>query len=112
MTVTDSANPGATAAATLTIAVTEPLKVTTTSLPGAIAGVPYSATLAASGGVAPYTWSLASGSLPAGLTLDPSTGTIAGTPAAPGTSTFTVTVTDSANPAEFAAATLSITVTG
>ena len=116
VTVTDSANPAATATATLTIAVTEPLKVTTTSLPGAIAGVPYSATLAASGGAAPYTWSLASGSLPAGLTLDPSTGTITGTPAAPGTSTststFTVAVTDSSNPAEFAAATLSITVTG
>ena len=111
VTVTDSANPAATAAATLTIAVTEPLKVTTTSLPGAIAGVPYSATLAASGGAAPYTWSLNSGSLPAGLTLDPSTGTITGTPAAPGTSTFTVTVTDSANPAATAAATLTIAVT-
>jgi Putative Ig domain len=113
--VTDSSNPAEFAAETLTIAVTEPLKVTTTSLPGAIAGAPYSATLAASGGTAPYTWSLSSGSLPAGLTLDPSTGTITGTPAAPaapGTSTFTVIVTDSSNPAEFAAATLSITVTG
>jgi hypothetical protein len=111
--VSDAENPPATRSATFSLGIeATTLQVTTATVPGALAGEPYSATLAASGGVAPYTWSLASGSLPAGLTLDPSTGTITGTPASPGTSTFTVAVTDSSNPAEFAAATLSITVTG
>ena len=110
--VSDAENPPATRSATFSLGIeATTLQVTTATVPGALAGEPYSATLAASGGVAPYTWSLASGSLPAGLTLDPSTGTIAGTPAAPGTSTFTVTVTDSANPAATAAATLTIAVT-
>ena len=110
--VSDAENPPATASATFSLGIeATTLQVTTATVPGALAGEPYSATLAASGGVAPYTWSLASGSLPARLTLYPSTGTITGTPAAPGTSTFTVTVTDSANPAATAAATLTIAVT-
>jgi hypothetical protein len=61
----------------------------------------YSATLQVTGGTPPYTWSLASGSsLPAGLSLSygglSSAGVISGTPATPGTSTFTVKVTDAA----------------
>jgi subtilisin family serine protease len=70
--------------------------ITTTSLPGGTAGVPYSQTLQATGGTPPYTWSLDSGALPAGLTLNSSTGAIAGTPTAAGTSPFTAKVTDSA----------------
>ena len=58
-----------------------PLAVTTTTLPAAQRNVPYSATLAATGGVQPYIWSLRAGSsLPAGLTLS-SSGQITGTPA-------------------------------
>jgi hypothetical protein len=53
----------------------------------------YSATLAASGGMAPYTFALSSGALPPGLTLSPA-GTIAGRPTAGGRATFTVTATD------------------
>jgi large repetitive protein len=71
-----------------------PLVITTTSLPAAAGGQPYSATLAATGGTTPYTWSLSSGSLPPGLTLNPSTGVISGTPDVAGTYTFTVAVTD------------------
>ena len=49
------------------------LAITTTALPNGAVNVPYSATLAATGGVQPYTWSLAAGSsLPAGLSLSPS----------------------------------------
>ncbi|MCC6183993.1 MAG: putative Ig domain-containing protein, partial [Microthrixaceae bacterium] len=60
------------------------LGVSTTALPSATAGDAYSATLTATGGTGPYTWSMApgSGSLPSGLSLDPSTGTISGTPGA------------------------------
>jgi hypothetical protein len=75
--------------------VTDPLIIPTSSLPQATVGVAYSATLEASGGTPPYSWSITSGSLPGGLKLDATTGVISGTPAAPGTSDFTVTVTDS-----------------
>ena len=47
--------------------------------------VRYSSSLVASGGITPYTWALASGTLPAGLTLS-SSGVISGTPTAAGTS--------------------------
>jgi hypothetical protein len=57
-----------------------PLEVTTTSLPAATVGQTYTATLAAEGGTSPYTWSVTAGSLPAGLTLNSSTGVISGTP--------------------------------
>jgi YVTN family beta-propeller protein len=68
--------------------------VTTTSLPSGTAGTAYSATLAASGGVgAPYTWVLASGSLPQGLNLS-SAGVISGTPTAVGSPAATFTATD------------------
>jgi hypothetical protein len=59
------------------------------------AGVVYSSTAVASGGLPPYTFSVASGALPAGLTLNTTTGAITGTPTAAGS--FTVKVTDSSN---------------
>ena len=78
--------------------VVQPLTITTSSpLPGGTAHVHYKVTLAASGGTAPYTWVLASGSLPPGLTLK-SSGKLAGTPSASGTFTFMVRVRDSASP--------------
>lgn len=110
--VSDAENPSATAVVTFSLGVkSTPLQVTTTTLAGATAGQQYSADLAASGGIPPYTWSVTSGSLPSGLSLDPATGAISGTPASTGASTFTVSVTDSANPAAVATATLSIIVT-
>ncbi len=72
-----------------------PLAITTTSVPNGTAGTAYSATLAASGGVTPYTWSVSSGTLPAGLTLAASTGAISGTPTTSGSSSFMATVKDS-----------------
>jgi hypothetical protein len=108
--VTDSEGPPATASAPESVTVTAPpLSVTTTSLPGAVAGVAYSAKLAATGGISPYTWLLSGGSLPEGLTLR-SSGTIAGTPKSAGSASFTVEVADSDTPAETAPASLSITV--
>ncbi len=69
------------------------LVITTAALPGGTQGTAYTATLAATGGTPPYTWSIASGTLPAGLTLNAGTGAISGTPTAAGTSNFTVQVT-------------------
>ena len=68
------------------------LAISTSSLASGTTGVAYSQSLTATGGVSPYSWSV-SGTLPAGLSLS-TAGVISGTPTAAGTSTFTVTVTD------------------
>jgi len=72
-----------------------PLVIQTISLPDTTAERPYTQTLQATGGVPPYSWSIASGSLGNGLNLSAS-GVISGTPTSPGTSVFVVRVTDSA----------------
>jgi hypothetical protein len=59
----------------------------------------YSATLTATGGVLPYTWSISSGTLPTGLTLNPTTGVISGTPTTQQINNVVFQVTDSATPA-------------
>ena len=90
--------------------VTSAPTILNSSLPQASISTAYSATLTASGGQAPYTWSLVQGTLPAGLSLDGGSGMISGTPTASGTSSFTVQVRDSqANPAT-AQAMLGLTV--
>jgi VCBS repeat-containing protein len=73
------------------------LAITTSSLAAGNVGVTYSQTLGASGGTSPYTWTLSSGSLPAGLSLNSSTGVISGTPTGAGTTSATYLVTDSAS---------------
>lgn len=65
-------------------------------LPSGTVGVAYAQTLTASGGVAPYTWSIATGALPPGLLLNPATGVVSGTPTQFGGFGFTVQVTDAA----------------
>ena len=85
--------------------------ITTSSLPTGVIGAAYSQTLAASGGQAPYTWSITSGSLPAGLSLDPASGTISGTPTATGSSSFTVLATDASQATASSNLTLSIVTT-
>jgi uncharacterized repeat protein (TIGR01451 family) len=77
---------------TITVATCSAITVGPATLPGATVGVAYSQTLTGSGGAAPYTFSLASGTLPAGLTL---TGAVlSGVPSAAGTATFTIRATD------------------
>jgi hypothetical protein len=85
----------------------------TTALPQpqAVVGVAYSQTLGATGGVAPYSWSVTSGSLPAGLTLSPG-GLLSGTPTATGLFNFTLQVTDSAGSTASAPVVLAIVQTG
>lgn len=65
------------------------------SLPDPAVGIAYNQTMTASGGLAPYTYSVSAGALPAGLTLNPSTGVLSGTPTVAGTSVFSITGTDS-----------------
>ncbi|MHC4714186.1 MAG: putative Ig domain-containing protein, partial [Planctomycetota bacterium] len=86
------------------------LQITTSSLPDGDAGVSYSQTLAATGGIQPYTWSVISGALPSGLSLNSSTGEISGTPDTGETANFTVQVTDSQDPADTDTQALSITI--
>ena len=69
------------------------LEITTTFLPDATAGEPYSEVLSARGGGDTRTWSLVSGALPPGMSLSDD-GFITGAPVTSGTSTFTVQVTD------------------
>jgi hypothetical protein len=75
-----------------TLAIVADLAVTTTSLPGGQVGVSYSAPVAGNGGVKPYAWS-ATG-LPPGLTIDPASGAISGTPTTAGAFTPTIRVAD------------------
>lgn len=93
ITVTNAGGGGS--SATMIFTVVARLSMTTTSLPGGSLGVPYTATLVAAGGATPYTWSITTGSLPVGLTLNPTTGVISGTPTAAGSSSFTVQIVDS-----------------
>lgn len=93
--------------ATLTV---PPMAATTASLPDGVVGAAYSQTLTEQNGLAPFTWALASGSLPAGLSLNTSTGAITGTPTQPGVSSFTVQVTDAESGPATASTSLSITV--
>ena len=82
------------ATASITLVVGPGLSLTFGTPPAGQVGVPYTDTLTAAGGTTPYTWSVSAGTLPAGITLGASTGVLAGTPTAGGTSNFTVKVTD------------------
>ena len=86
---------GNTASKAFSIAILGALQITTAALPGGTLNTPYSQTVAATGGVAPYVWSVSSGSLPSGLTLSSSSGTISGTPTQAGSFAVTISVTDS-----------------
>lgn len=83
------------------------LAITTNSLPEGIRSVSYTTSLAATGGNSGYGWSVAAGSLPAGLALTGSSGAIAGTPTDQGSSAFTIRVTS----ADGQAATRELTLT-
>src|ERR1700682_5524582 len=67
----------------------------TGALPGGAPNLPYGTTLQVNGGQGPFTFTITSMTLPAGLTLNASTGHISGTPSTVGSSSFTAKVTDS-----------------
>lgn len=77
------------------ITIVEALTITTDTLLDGETDVEYSQALITVNGAIPYTWSIINGSLPDGLGLDSSTGTISGIPTAAGTYNFIIRVTDS-----------------
>jgi uncharacterized protein YhjY with autotransporter beta-barrel domain len=96
VTATDAGAGGLTANRAYSLTVGAPtVALSPVTLPAATTAVAYSETITASGGVAPYSYALTAGALPAGLTLA-SDGTLSGTPTAGGSFNFTVTATDSA----------------
>ena len=105
--VTDFLGGTATKALSITIGTVPPLTITT-ALPGASLNQPYSGSLTATGGTQPVTWTLTSGNLPTGLTLNPSTGAITGTPTVLGPASFTVQALDSARQTASKAFTLTV----
>jgi len=85
--------------ANVSIKVGDPAPPTPPSIAGpsslaAVTGTLFSYTLTATGGTLPYTWQVAAGALPVGLTLNPNTGALVGTPIVAGNSAVTVQVTD------------------
>jgi large repetitive protein len=84
------------------------LTLSSSPLPAATAETAYSRTLTASGGTAPYTYAVTSGAFPAGMSLNPTTGALSGTPTAAGSFNFTVTVTDHSGSEVMAAYSLTV----
>ncbi len=96
VTVTDPDNQSATSASgilTVTGSTCPSITLSPSTLPGGSAGIPYNQTIAASGGVSPYTFTLTSGALPVGLTLS-SGGALSGSQPHGGVFNFTVQATD------------------
>ena len=102
-TLQDSSSPPQTVQKALTLTINPapaPLSITTTSLPDGFVGEAYNQAVQATGGSGALTWSIAAGTLPQNLSLDPTIGVISGTPTAAGTSSFTVRVADTGGQAD------------
>ena len=103
------ANFAATQSAVL-IQQVNPVTITLTppTLAAGKVGTAFSQSITASGGTAPYTYTLTAGALPPGVTLNPSSGELTGTPSAGGRFAFTLTATDSTSQSAEQAYTLAI----
>jgi hypothetical protein len=80
LTVTDSSAPPNTTSRSYTVRVVALVHDSKDLVPYGTRGTPYSVSLRTLGGTPPYSWAIASGALPAGLTLDTGTGVVSGTP--------------------------------
>jgi hypothetical protein len=104
VTITDKAGNKGTLKCSL--CVTPPPPPPTVSCPpnkGGKVGTYFTTTIPVTGGVAPFTFSIATGSLPPGLTLNSKTGVISGTPTTDGTFNFTIKVVDAAGNVAYSA---------
>jgi hypothetical protein len=96
VTATDSESRTATKALSINVAA-PPLSVAAIPALETLMGLSFNYQLSASGGTAPYTWSVGAGALPAGLNLNATSGLISGTPTGSGLFTVPVTVRDAAS---------------
>lgn len=108
ITATSVADPTSSASAAVSFNSSGPLSILTTSLPAAQTGAPYSATLTSSGGTPPYSWSVASGTLPQGFSFSNS-GSLTGTAIQVGSYSFTVKVADASSQTVTVAENLQVT---
>jgi hypothetical protein len=123
--VTDLAHPQEVGNVVVSLTVIDPLLIQVNSLPngspgvfynasvaftGGIAEVSFADSVAVTGGIAPYSWRVTQGNLPAGLSLNATTGALSGVVTDIGLSSFTVQVSDSQNPAATSSERLSISV--
>ena len=97
VTVTDSTGgTAATITTPYTLSIAAPsLTLTPATVPSGTGGVAYAQMFSASGGIAPYSYTVSAGALPQGLTLNASTGALAGTPSVAGSFNFSITGKDS-----------------
>jgi hypothetical protein len=95
---------------TITINTAAKLQATTPPLPTGFVGTSYTGNLVATGGIPPYTWSVTTGQLPSGLTLDPQTGVISGSPLLITSSTFVAQVQDSESTPVTASQSLTVSI--
>ncbi len=92
----------------LTLSVVAPLGISIGAIPPAIVGQPFATRLAATGGVGSYTFTLAGGTLPSGLTFDTASGVIVGTPRSAGNYPLQISVTASGGGAALQTLSLSV----
>jgi hypothetical protein len=109
---TDSSSPTAlTTTGPVTLVINPaPLTLAITSLPNGTVNVPYSQTIGVNGGTAPYSCTITTGTLPAGLTLTAAGCLVSGTPTVAGTVNLTVKATDSSSPQEMTVGPVSLTI--
>ncbi len=94
VTATSAADKTAIATSQVTVAPLVKLSISVRTMPTGTTGIPYSTTLSATGGTAPYSWQISGGTLPQGLSLDKSSGVISGIASQTGTFPFSASVTD------------------